>query len=147
MEVDKIYDPHDVQPVGDDFGHFEYSISVDYAHTKAKNLRLNVVEPDDHTLQLDFDTPVQWDKFMEQRLPILLQYLNVARVWWTESVSGNKHVYVKLKEPMDFLSRVAYQAALGSDPTRELLSLARMHIGQGSTTMMFEKPKDRKSVV
>ena len=144
------YDPHNVTP-SDDMVEaretFAYSISVDYAYSKANELELNVVEPDDDTLQLDFDTEDQWDKFLKQRLTILLQYLDVARVWWTESKSGNKHVYIKLKKEMGFVERIAYQAALGSDPTRELLSLARLSIGQGETTLMFEKPDAAEHVI
>jgi hypothetical protein len=137
-----VYDPHHVAPSQNEgvVAALEYSISVDFANKKAEALGLDIVLPDDNTLQLDFDTEGQWDTFLAMRLPILLQYVAVLRVWWTESNSGNKHVYIKLKEPMNFLQRVAYQAALGSDPTRELLSLARVQIGQGETTMLFEKP-------
>lgn len=145
----KIYDPHGVAPIDNEVAvmQMEYSISEDFANKKAEALGLNIVKPDDRTLQLDFDTEDQWDAFMTQRLTILLQYLDVERVWWTESHSGNKHVYIRLKQVMSFLKRIAYQAALGSDPTRELLSLARVQLGQGETTMMFEKPDAPEVVI
>lgn len=59
----------------------------------------------------------------------------------TVSKSGRGfHARVVLPFPLDDVSRIAYQAALGSDPVRELLSLTRVRRGDSFPTLLVEGP-------
>jgi hypothetical protein len=132
------YDPHGVDQ--GTFPPLEYALDRTKADDQAVKEGLLIVEADDYTLQLDFDSEEQWDAFINFRLGHLLTFKVVARVWWTASKSGNKHVYVKLLTPLDVTERIALQAAMGSDPTREFLNLMRVHNDTDKPVLLFEKP-------
>jgi hypothetical protein len=103
-------------------------------------LGLDLVKPDDQTLQLDFDSEEAYETFLNRGLPSLIGFIGIDRVLWTESMSGNKHVTIKLSESMPITERIAFQAALGSDPTRELLALIGDREGKRIPVCFFEKP-------
>jgi hypothetical protein len=74
-------------------------------------------------LLLDMDTPDAWVTFKRS----LSAFLNHHRVWtqadtWL-SQHGNRHLVITLHDPIESpAERYLLQAALGSDPVRELLS-------------------------
>jgi hypothetical protein len=149
-----LYDPHNVDPndihyIGENGT--EYQLWQEGGKKQAVKDGLLIVEPDDKTLQLDFDTPEQWDKFLSHRLSWFLKFFPVVRVWWTASKSGNKHVYITLLEPQPLERRVALQAVLGSDPTREFLNLMRVFNGMTETgnlpVVLFETPEAVEIVI
>lgn len=133
------YDPHGIMRLVGNLPDQGYALVGEYVYAKAEQLDLEVVEADDNTLQLDFDTEEQWDTFISKLLPILLEFVSVNRVYLTESVNGNKHVYIKLKTPLPQTKRIAFQAALGSDPARELLALISEDHGKKPSVVLFEK--------
>lgn len=58
-----------------------------------------------------------------------------------ESSSGlpNRHIVVNLPFDVDPYARIAWQAALGSDPVRELVSCLRLHKGVIFPTLFVER--------
>jgi hypothetical protein len=140
----KIYDPHDVLTTL--VPPKEYALDRNVAELKAKALGLTIVDADDYTLQLDFDSEEQYALFLSVRLPSLVEFVPVSRVWWTESKNGNKHVFVRLVTAMPALQRIALQATLGSDPTREFLCLMNELAGTPKV-LLFEKPDAAEIVV
>lgn len=130
----------------------EIAQEVERAYEKAAELNLDVVVPDDYTLQLDYDNGVP-ERFEELihlincnfgvsegqfNEGILTQGFNIKQ---TTSKSGNKHIYVRLEKPITATERLVFQAALGSDPKREILSLARLKRGEPNPTLLFEVKK------
>lgn len=88
-----------------------------------ENRDWEVVIASDMMLMLDFDTPEVPSTFPES-ISILEQALKTQVTFTvTPSRSGNKHVIVHLPTPMDIIERIAWQAALKSDPKREALHL------------------------
>lgn len=97
----------------------------------------------DDELLIDLDSPSEPDHF-----GYVLDNLraNGYRVkgspLYTTSKSGNTHIYIQLTQPMDNMMRIVIQAALGSDPIREVLSAIRCIQGAGSiSTALFEMNK------
>jgi hypothetical protein len=106
----------------------------------AKELGLVVVESNSTTLLLDIDSKTayrQTERLLEslnKNLPDL-----VHSVHQTTSKSGNLHIYIKLNEPLPLETRLLLQAALGSDPMRELLSYIRTTKGiRKVASVLFE---------
>lgn len=48
------------------------------------------------------------------------------------------HVVLKFKHALTTVARIAFQAAMGSDPMRELLSLIQVHKGEPHPVVFFE---------
>lgn len=99
-----------------------------------------VVTADDHTLQIDYDQTILPDDFQD-KLNLLRQRTGIQNLrWWKlPSKSGNLHVTIKLPIAMSAQERIAWQAALGSDPKREMLGLIRVAMGNESPILFFEK--------
>ena len=108
-----------------------------FEEAKAKGLEVRVA--DDYTLQLDLDNEVAANQFhaYEGRLRA---HFNVVEIHETTSRNGNRHAYVKMEKPLSVPERIALQAALGSDPTREFLSLKRWLNNDPNPVLLFEKP-------
>ncbi len=65
----------------------------------------------------------------------------------TPSRSGTgKHVRITLPFPLTPLERIAFQAAMGSDAVRELLSIFRLRMGDQSPTLLLETPETAASL-
>lgn len=62
-------------------------------------------------------------KLNERELEVMKNRMLVQRYLETISKSGNRHYYIKLSYDMPLTERAAFQALLGSDPMRELLTL------------------------
>lgn len=104
----------------------------------AKDYGLKVVLPAENELQLDIDTPEQMAQY-EAQLPLLRNFMMVRETKRTKSFSGNDHIYLACPG-LTFTpsERIALQAALGSDPKRELLSMARAKFSNKPATLFFE---------
>lgn len=97
---------------------------------------LKVIESTDYLLQVDLDSPPAKERFMDLLVRVVGLYkahgeqltatgdldFDVRR---TDSPGGNQHAYVKLNRALSVPSRIALQLFLGSDPLREMFSLAR----------------------
>ena len=99
-----------------------------------------IIIPGPFDAQVDIDTEDQYEQFCkgadiyERVTGEQLSYVV------TESKSGlpKRHIRVTTGFPMDDVFRIALQAALGSDPIRELLSLIRVMHGVGDPTVFAE---------
>lgn len=109
--------------------------------TKAEALGLVCTWPTPHELQIDLDGPADRARF-ERAFSILSEHIDVKNVEVTPS-SGGKGWHVRILLPFEVkdYERVAWQAAMGSDPVRELLALLSLHTGAGIPTVLFETEK------
>jgi hypothetical protein len=111
------------------------------AVTLAESRGCVVVRPQPNELFVDIDSARQWERF-QQTIVFFKEWRWVA----TASPSGKegrKHVIVTLPEAVDEATRILYQAILGSDPHRELLSWKRLQAGEKAPTIFFEKGSRR----
>jgi hypothetical protein len=113
-----------------------------YAEMKAEEKGCVVEFADDSTLQLDIDSDVAFNTFVEQI--IMLNDLGIVK--WNgynvrTSLSGNRHITVALLSPLPIETRILLQACLGSDRKRELLSYAGVLKGQEHPVLLF-RPKE-----
>lgn len=98
----------------------------------ADGIKRSVIPANDFVLQLDFDSKEAWDRFMDPENKVMKVLRSVALVRdiiTTRSAGGGRHVYISLNKPVVSFVRIALQAALGSDPTREALCILQ-EIGQ-----------------
>jgi hypothetical protein len=109
---------------------------------------LDVILPGDSELFIDIDD----DKdlaMMEKGIETLRHNgCTVEELKRTTSRSGNLHVYLFFelpsKAPIDPMTRIALQACLGSDRTREALSVLRIVLEtKRPPTLFFEVPGKR----
>jgi hypothetical protein len=109
-----------------------------------------VLSPEDNELLIDCDTEEQFRNFLE-----LFEILNTnllfypkppdayydeVKLWESKSGAEHYHILIFLPFTVTSVERIAYQAALGSDPKRELLSLIRMKHGDDFPSILIEKP-------
>jgi hypothetical protein len=86
-----------------------------------KDNDVKVVLPEPRQLQLDIDSPKLPEGYTEQ-FHILNQINPVLKEHTTTSKSGNLHVYIDLMNDITPVERVMFQACMGSDIKRELLT-------------------------
>lgn len=98
------------------------------------------VFPAGNELQIDIDSAEQYEKFI-RNLSVLQGHYTIHMTTHV-SRSGGDHRHVTLTVPgyIDKWQRIAFQAALGSDPTRELLSCIQALEGDPQPTA-FREPK------
>ena len=101
-----------------------------------------VVIPEDDEIQIDIDCDAQYELFQRMYVRLRKEYEDVELISATISKGGlpGRHIVIRL--PFDLESpaeRIAFQAALGSDPMRELLSLFRARNGDSHPTLLVEK--------
>jgi hypothetical protein len=115
-------------------------IRSDIAYKEAKEKGLQIVLPDEHTLQIDIDSKEAFSLF-ERRISFLEKWYDDIDFKITTSLSGlpNRHIYITMSIPITPLERVFLQLFLGSDSTREFLSFKRIEINDPHPTLFFEK--------
>jgi hypothetical protein len=105
-----------------------------------------VIQSAPNLLLLDFDTAEALERFDRLRGSFFRLFPADEVVEWP-SKSGkphHRHVMVKLSAPIeDAALRVALQAALGSDPKREIFSVLRLLQGTKEPSLLF-KPQEGK---
>lgn len=111
------------------------------AKVKANRLGLDLVLPGPDEIFVDLDSPAE-SQIFNSRFDLFRELWPDATVRFTVSVSGNTHAYVKSRSlpPMTDSERIALQAALGSDPFREMLAIWHARAGYQYTSVFFEKP-------
>lgn len=95
--------------------------------------------PKENELQVDIDSDNQLKAF-ENNFNRLCQSLHqdIYQVR-TQSKSGKGfHIRVLMPWPLEPVERIAWQACLGSDPVREILSLIRFRRGDTIPTLFLE---------
>jgi hypothetical protein len=111
------------------------------AEKEAQSKGLVVVEPSSHELFVDIDSEDQHQSFTRafaifrntHTVVALKQEPSPSRQIW------HWHMTITLKEEVDARTRILYQAVLGSDPVREVLSLQRLECGDKMPTLFFER--------
>lgn len=96
--------------------------------------------PEECELQLDLDN-AQHKEVFKRSFEILSRKLVGVSYESNVSRSGNGlHVRIRMPWNLSPFERIAWQAALGSDPVRELLSCFRQSRGDEHSTMLIEAP-------
>lgn len=106
----------------------------------------DILVPGDDELQLDLDSDEDYGRFVVAIARLKSEYdakASDTELVWEErpSKSGlpHKHIIVHLPATITNLERIALQAVLGSDRTREMLSLFRLWDGDPVPTLLAEK--------
>lgn len=120
------------------------------AELKAKRLGLDLVKPGPSEVFVDLDSAVDL-QICGIRFALLRKLWPAASVRFTDSSSGlpgRKHAYVTIPElaPLGEHERIALQAALNSDPFREMLAIYHGRAGYKHTSVFFELPAPSEAV-
>lgn len=109
---------------------------------QAEERGCKVIEPDAFTLLLDIDSEDALKQFNKLR-PLIDELFFIRSIdrWTSNSGEGHYHLQVTLDTLLDPAARIALQAALGSDPTREILGIKRIKLSIDYPTLLFQ-PKD-----
>lgn len=97
-------------------------------------------------LQIDLDTDAHYATH-RRAMEIFDRKVIGAKVRETTSRSGKRHVHIELPFAIDPWQRIAWQAALGSDPVRELLSSVRVLNGDSAPTLFVETKEAAASLI
>jgi len=113
---------------------------------EAEKRGVRIVIPAPNELFIDIDSAAAWDVF-HKHFPILNEIEGgTCRHSWAPSPSGEPghfHFTVTLGRHIESeTERLALQAMLGSDITREILSYREMRRGDPIVTVFFEKDED-----
>lgn len=115
----------------------------DHMYKMAREMGLVCVVPTSVELQADLDDGAELNNDV---LTVLIDqgFLDPnSEILETISKSGNRHNYLTLKRSCSVSYRIGLQAALGSDPVRETLSMARCFVSPpGRETVLFETPEE-----
>lgn len=98
-----------------------------------------IVYPKANQLLIDLDSPEDFEKFRKQLKSLKKEFAGI-QVFVKPSRNGlpGRHATVVMPFDMESEERIAWQAALGSDPFRELMSLFRIHRGDSHPTIFVE---------
>jgi hypothetical protein len=100
-----------------------------------------IMTPADNELLLDIDTEANWEFFLKAIKRLIEEYPGgiAWRSWPSKGGLPKRHVSVRMPFDMDAAQRIAFQAVLGSDLVREMLSLFRSQQGDPLPTLLAEK--------
>lgn len=130
---------------------YEGRPNLETAEAYAVEHNLTVHYPGPNELTLDLDTPTQVKQF-EDIYPFFCKLFRVKSMRKTRSKNGGTHVYINMEttllksdpdrytQPLYSANKIAMQAALGSDPKRELLSMVRSLTNDKCPSLLFEIP-------
>lgn len=121
----------------------DISETIEDAKIEAMKNGCEVVGGDDHCLLLDFDT-IDAKKQYERMRHKVVELWGIEReeTWMSKSKHpAHQHMRVTLGRPLIPAERVALQAALGSDPMREMFAVRRLNLGIAEPSLLF-RPKD-----
>lgn len=114
----------------------------EHAESKAKEHGYVIRKPQDGELLIDLDCEEDFVLLKEHLDTFHAYVVPIEQVEVTPSPSGSPghyHAVVTLGRAISPMERIAYQAVLGSDRKRELLSLARLEHEIALPTIFFEK--------
>lgn len=121
----------------------EYGWSIEDDIIVAKGRGFEVVRANPNRLLLDLDDAASLARYQSMK-PIVASHWAIAEVdkWHSKSGRGF-HVEIACDIPC-FLTRIALQLALGSDPKRETLAVAMFHDGIPEPSCLFKPPQESK---
>ncbi len=102
-----------------------------------------VVEPKPNELFIDIDNDEQYRIFNKNFEILQREYKSACISYDKPSKSGlpRRHIIVCMPWRLRDIERIAWQGALGSDPTRELVSCIRLKRDTVKPTIFIEKPE------
>jgi hypothetical protein len=113
----------------------------DDPYEEADKMGLSCVEPDLNELFIDIDTEEDYAHYRAMRTLLEPYYKFVSETISASRTDGHVHIRLRLGEHVTAMERIAWQAALGSDRKRELLSILRVVLNlQRPPTVFFETP-------
>lgn len=104
----------------------------------------DILFPAEDELQVDIDSDEQYEIYQANFSILCRESRDVFQTRMVESKSGPGHKHITIKwrgHKFTAYERIAWQAALGSDPKRELLSALRCHAGDAHPTLFVEPRK------
>lgn len=120
----------------------EVNLSQDERDANAAALGLVVVEPTDFELFIDLDNRLG----VEYDLLNLIEHAGLPvsiGSRWPSKTAGHFHAVLVCHFRLDAMTRIALQAAFGSDPKREILSVARVVTGVNAAPTVFFETAER----
>lgn len=103
----------------------------------------------DHVLQLDLDMGTEMAlAYIKEMVPLLSRRVGqgLQMAHYPSKSGKNTHVVFALPDPMPEMERMAWQAVMGSDRTREALNLIGIHNGVLNQVVLFQ-PKDKNGII
>jgi len=99
-----------------------------------------ILVPEGNELQIDLDSASGFYIFLRRWERFAQEYENASwRAYPSKSGLPHRHVVVSLPFGVNAAERIALQAILGSDPTREMLSVFRYYRGDPCPTLLARK--------
>jgi len=118
---------------------FRWEEAIEEAEAQGKT----VVHSNRNVILLDLDNKESFYHY-ETMFPILRAFFNLTETdTWRSSSGKGRHVVLAC-DPLDFPTRIALQAALGSDRKREGLALAMLKEGHGEHSFLFKPASSRQ---
>lgn len=121
----------------------DFSRTLAEAKEEAERRDCDVIVATSSTLLLDFDS-LEGVATYERNRDMVNRMFQIKNEETWRSGSGlpyHLHVVLTLDAVLNVAERVALQAALGSDPVREMLSIRRIHLGDKNEPSLLFKPK------
>lgn len=114
-------------------------ISSETAYREAADDNLEVVLPEPYDLFIDIDDEDAYKRF-DKAMDCIINHFNGQVIKNTPSRSGlpKRHIVVRLDRHVTDAERIALQAALGSDPVREILGIVRVQHKDPHPTLFLE---------
>lgn len=107
---------------------------------RMENEGFDVCYPENNELFIDLDTEEQYQVFLKQWESLMrFEYDWTYKVSPSKSGLPRRHIRVDTDIELSDAERIAWQAALGSDILRELLSLVRLDKQEINPTIFIEK--------
>jgi hypothetical protein len=156
----KPFDPKGLLSLTGELPDSQYVMQREVAEESALVRQQFLVDANETTLQIDIDDTETYTAFIMTKLPSLLKFTNVdgaiyglrvKKVLVTESRSfakkGSRHVYIHVTRALSIPERIALQAVLGSDSTREMLNIMAFLDGLSNGVMLFENQDAKPEVI
>lgn len=124
------------------------TIASGEAYKAAEILGMEVVLPQDNQLQIDIDNEESYKVYLGNLVRYKLHFADNPVLFTEEKPSksgkeGKRHITVTLADPISNEQRILFQALLGSDPVREMLSYIRLVNDDEHPTLFIEKPAQK----
>ena len=116
----------------------EYQLSITYEQSRARAVELGqtIVLPEQNQLSdEDYERFCKTEYIISKNEPRLIEFYERHP---SKSGGRKQHITVRLGRAVSNLERIALQAVLGSDRSREALSLLSHFAGHPHPTMFFE---------
>jgi len=138
-DLDDLNQPVDLEALGIDYDINEARQT--YIDRKLSEGKV-IIYPKVNELQIDIDSEEDWARYQKGIACIDRNHVfdYVVDIKPSDSGLPNRHITITLPFSLTPWQRIAFQASLGSDPMRELLSSIRQLRGDIQPTLFVENP-------